>query len=94
MQPIRDCFPALLKEIARKPELALVVMQEMWPQIVGPKMAENLVPIGLAEGCLVLEAKSDEWSTCGDLNELVARTVNRYWGCRLIERIRLEIRQS
>jgi hypothetical protein len=83
-----------LKDIARKPELALVVMQEMWPQIVGARMAENLVPVGLAEGCLILEAKSDEWSTCNDLNVLVARTVNSFWGCRLIERIRLEIRQS
>jgi len=94
MRPLRDCFPVILKEIARKPELALILLQELWAEIVGEGVAENLAPVALDGGRLTLEARAEGWDSCTDLAPMIAGRVNAFWGCGLVERIRIVSRQS
>ena len=93
MRSFRDCLPAILKSTASRPEVAIVLMREMWPQIVGPELARNSEPVQLNGRTLIVRVVDPVWHAQADaLRELMIKVVNDQWGCALVERIQINLR--
>ncbi len=74
------------------PEVQLIFLRELWPQIVGSGVAANTRPVGLARGTLAVASTDALWAgQVGELEELLVRSVNRFWGRRLVERIEARV---
>lgn len=93
MRSLRDCLPAILKSAASRPEVAIIFIREMWPQIVGGELARNSEPVQLNGRELVVRVEDPVWKAQVEaLRPLMIKAVNDQWGCALIERIRIGLR--
>jgi predicted nucleic acid-binding Zn ribbon protein len=89
MRRVGDCFKGVLAAVGDDPEVQLIFLQELWPSIVGRGVAENTRPVGLSGTTLVVASADPVWvGQLGELEDLLVRSVNRFWGRRLVERIR------
>ena len=80
-----------LSQYAQDEEVGLIFLEELWPYIVGERMAEKVKPRRLQDGMLVVVADSEAWGReVGRLRERLARSVNDLWGCPLINRVQVE----
>ncbi len=93
MRSFRDCLPGILKTTVDRPDVVLVLIRELWPQIAGEELARNSEPIQLSGRTLTLAVDDAVWKTqLQELRPLIIRAINEQWGCRLIERIRINLR--
>ena len=93
MRSFQDCLPAVLKSVASRPEVALLLIRELWPQIVGPGLARNVEPVQLEGHRLVLQVGDPVWKAqVEELRSLIMSAINDRWGCRLVERIEVGFR--
>jgi hypothetical protein len=82
-----------LKSTASRPEVVIVFIRELWPQIVGAELARNSEPVQLHGRTLVVRVEDAVWkSQLETLRALMIRAVNNQWGCVLIERIQIRLR--
>ena len=61
MKELNTFFPKILHDASQDPEVAIVFLRELWPQIVGPKVAGRSRPEKLTERTLVLAVLDDTW---------------------------------
>jgi predicted nucleic acid-binding Zn ribbon protein len=95
MRRVDDCIKSVLAVAGDDPEVQLIFLRELWPQIVGPGVAENTRPVGLAGRTLEISAADPVWAgQLKDLEDPIVRSVNRFWGRRVVERIRARLRPS
>jgi hypothetical protein len=88
MDTIASYLPTILKSVVGDEEACLIFLQELWGQIVGEDLAKNTKPTSFGSGRLELRVPNQVWMRqLEELSPLIAKAVNRYWGCRLVERI-------
>ena len=82
---------SFLSQYAQDDEVGLIFLKELWPQIVGEKMAAKVKPWGLRGGLLLLLADSEAWGReVGQMKERLVRSVNELWGCPLVNKVKIE----
>lgn len=73
--------------------MVLVLIRELWPQIVGIELARNCEPTRFSGAKLFVAVDDVVWKTQVEaLRSLMIRAINDQWGCRLIERIEVVLR--
>lgn len=94
MQPIHIFLSSLLKEASKDPERTLIFLKELWPQIVGQEFSRKTQPTALSGNRLTLTVTDEAWLEEGrQLADTVRDSINRYWGTRLIEKLRFKLHQ-
>ncbi len=69
---------------------AVAVLMSQWAQIVGPELAEHVIPAGFDAAVLTLQADSTAWATqVRLLLPDVHRAVDARVGAGVVERIRI-----
>ena len=92
MENLDTFLPDFLRRIASDNDIALIFLKELWPQIVGKKMATNSRPLSLGKRKLLVAVPSEVWQ-----NELTAleatflSNINHYWRLSLVERIKFTL---
>jgi len=62
-RPIGEILPRVLGPRGLLPQLALVQLQQEWPQLVGPDIAAVARPRRLQQGTLIVGVASPTWMT-------------------------------
>ncbi len=84
-----------LKTMASDPEITLLFLQELWPQVVGEELARKTCPLGLDENKLVLGVQGEAWKKeLGRIRPLLIGSINRFWGMALVERIECQVHRG
>ena len=84
-----------LDRIASDEKIALIFLNELWPQIVGKDLASKSRPLALKDQELLLAVPSEVWvKELGQLGQMLVHAVNKYWNLRLIEKINFEVRPT
>lgn len=91
MREINGFFPAFLKELKDRPEIACLFLEELWSDIVGDRVAKHCVPKRLSGSLLIVRVHDPAWQqNLLELIPLMQKSINRFWGCSLVRKIRLE----
>ncbi len=91
MKELNTFFPKILHDASQDPEVAIVFLRELWPQIVGPKVAGRSRPEKLTERTLVLAVLDDTWRReLEKMSGILVSAVNSFWKRRLVERIAIK----
>ncbi len=88
MESLSKFLPGFLRRIASDNGIALIFLQELWPQIVGKEMAAHSRPLSLGKKTLLISVPSEVWQN--ELTELTSTllgNINNYWQLSLVERI-------
>ena len=88
MESLSTFLPGFLRRIASDNGIALIFLQELWPQIVGKEMAAHSRPLSLGKKTLLISVPSEVWQN--ELTELTSTllgNINNYWQLSLVERI-------
>ena len=93
MQSLISCVPrSFIQSIEGDRDVAVMFLQELWPRIVGEEIARNTEPVGLSRETLTVRAYSAVWANqLAGLRSMMIGSINKFWGGRLIETIRLEV---
>jgi predicted nucleic acid-binding Zn ribbon protein len=93
MESLISCVPrSFLSSIQDDDEVAIVFLKELWVHIVGQELARNSEPANLVDKALEIRVSSPVWAKqLRTLQNLLIRSINRFWGVRLVETIRLDI---
>lgn len=93
MQSLGQILPEFLKEIVDDEELCLIFLTELWPRLVGERVARRSRPLSLRAKRLRVAVFNEGWGR--ELEPLIPgiiQSVNAYWRSTLIERIAFEFR--
>jgi hypothetical protein len=90
MERAGEFLSAALRRM-RDPEAARTWLKATWPKLVGDAMAAHIRPSAYAKGVLRIEADSREWQKQTEsMNQEICDRVNRSWGSRLVNEIRVD----
>ena len=93
MQSLSGLLPSFLREFSRDPDATLAFLEELWPQVVGEQVARRTRPVALRDGRLICSVPNEHWrAQLESMRPLLVRSVNGFWGCRLIDRIEFQSR--
>ena len=71
-------------------DTCLIVLAELWPQIVGPEVAPHSQPHRLRRGRLVLAVSNNLWrAELSSMEPLLIQAVNQFWARNLVKAIEL-----
>ena len=62
-QPLSKALERLVAEQGWQDQSAVAVLMSEWAQIVGPDLADHVVPVAFQDGELTLQAESTAWAT-------------------------------
>jgi predicted nucleic acid-binding Zn ribbon protein len=83
---------ALLGERPWRTGLAVGELARRWPDVVGPRLAQESRPSSLESGVLVVKASSAAWATqIGFLAEQVAARANEVMGQAVVASVRVAV---
>jgi len=90
-QPLADALDRLVRDQGWQDQTAVAVLMGDWAQVVGPDLADHVVPIAFSEGELSLQADSTAWATqvrllLPDLH----RSIDARVGAGVVTRIRIQ----
>ena len=80
MKNLKQLIPSILKQVPDDPETRLVFLQNLWPKIVGPELADKCRPKVLQGSKLILYTSSDQWRlSLHEMRGLLVTSINRFW---------------
>ena len=92
MESLNTFLPDFLRRIASDNDIALIFLQELWPQIVGREMAANSRPLSLEKKRLLVAVPSEVWQNeLTGLKPTFLSNINDYWQLSLVERIKFTV---
>lgn len=95
MKSVGSVLSLFLDRIASDEEIALIFLNELWPQIVGKDLASKSRPLALKNQKLLMAVPSEIWvRELTQLRQMLVHAVNKYWNLRLIEKIDFEVRST
>ncbi len=93
MKSVGSVLSHFMDTIASDEEIALIFLQELWPQTVGKDLASKSRPLTLKDKRLLLAVPSQIWvKELTGLRQMLIQAVNKYWHRRLIEAVDFEVR--
>jgi hypothetical protein len=92
VKPAGEFMKQVLARVMEDPEAALLLLQELWPEMVGTELARFTRPLRWDGRNLVVAVPGEVWvhHLC-ELEHLFVDRVNGYWHRPLVETIRFEI---
>ncbi len=90
MQHLASFFPALLRKASADPEVALIFLQELWPQLAGADLARKCSPQSLKKKTLIIRVHDPTWERelqSPQIQKLLLGRICAFWKRRIIERI-------
>ena len=82
----------LIRSIEGDEEIVAIFLRELWPQIVGEELASRTEPAVLTRKVLSVRVPSALWATqLADLRTMIIRSINSFWGIRVVESIKWEV---
>jgi predicted nucleic acid-binding Zn ribbon protein len=88
MKNLSTFLPGFLRHIASDSGVALIFLQQLWPQIVGKELAANSRPLRLGKKKLLVAVPSEIWQNeLTGLKPTFLSKINDYWQLSLVERI-------
>ena len=97
MQRPNRYFSDILRKAADDPEVALIFLKELWPQLVGAELSRKCSPHLLKKKTLIVRVADAVWEKQlqePDFVEIILSKVNSFWERRLIERISPQLHPS
>ncbi len=92
MKSVGSVLSHFLDRIASDEKIALIFLNELWPQIVGEDLASKSRPLALKDQKLLLAVPSEIWlKELTQLRQMLIHAVNKYWNLCLIEEIDFEV---
>lgn len=92
MKSINTLLSHFIDKIASDEKVALIFLDELWPQMVGEDLASKSRPRALRDKRLLLAVPSEVWvEELTQLRQMLVRAVNEYWNLQLIEKIEFEV---
>lgn len=93
MKSINSLLSHFIDRIASDEKVALIFLNELWPQIVGKDLASKSRPLALRDKRLLLAVPSEVWvKELTQLRQMLVHAVNKYWNFHLIEKVDFEVR--
>lgn len=81
----------VLARVMEDPEATLVLLQELWPEMVGEDLARFTRPVRWDGQRLVINVPGEVWvHHLSDFQQLFAERINRYWRRPLVETIHFQ----
>ncbi len=94
-EPVSRHFSHILRRTAEDPQVALIFLRQLWPQIVGKPLAPKTAPLRLEKGVLQVAIPSAAWKQqLAPMKGMISRRINESWGLKLVEKIELKIHLS
>ena len=73
-------------------DVVIMFLKELWPRVVGEEIARNTEPVRFTEDMLAVRVYSAVWANqLAGLRSMMIDSINKFWGGRLVETIRLEV---
>ena len=95
MKSINTLLSRFIDKIASDEKVALIFLNELWPEMVGEELASKSRPLALRDKRLLLAVPSKVWvEELTQLREMLVGAVNKYWNLQLIEKIDFEVRRT
>ena len=80
MKSLKQLIPSILRQVPDDPETRLVFLQNLWPKIVGPEVADKCRPKVLEGSNLIIHTPSDQWRlSLYEMRGLLVASINRFW---------------
>ncbi len=94
MRSLSGLLPGFLQGLSGDPEATLAFLEELWLRVVGEQVARRTRPVALRGGRLTCSVPHEGWrDQLESMRPLLIRSINGFWGCRLIDRIEFESHQ-
>jgi len=93
MQSLVSCVPRrFIQSIEGDKDVVIMFLKELWPRVVGEEIARNTEPVRLTGEALAVRVNSAVWANqLAGLRSMMIGSINKFWGGRLVETIRLEV---
>jgi predicted nucleic acid-binding Zn ribbon protein len=91
MRETGQILRGILDSMTDRPEVLLVFLEELWPQLAGEELARHVRPMALSGGVLRLAVPDKVWAEqlkC--LSPLLLSRINGFWGRSVVETIDFE----
>lgn len=93
MKSINTLLSHFIDKIASDEKVALIFLNELWPEMVGKDLASKSRPLALRDKRLLLAVPSEVWvEELTQLRQMLVRAVNKHWNLHLVEKIDFEVR--
>lgn len=80
-----------LDRVGDEEERILIVLRELWPNIVGTELARHTSPESLSEGVLIIRVPSGVWRTeLLRVRPEILRATNEFWRRSIVSRIEFQ----
>lgn len=92
MQHLASFFPELLRKASSDPEVVLIFLRRLWPQLAGAELARKCMVQDFKGKTLIIRVLDPVWERelgSVELQEILRSRINSFWRQRLIERIAL-----
>ena len=88
-------LPDLLRRISSDDHVTIIFLKELWPQIVGEKMAINSRPLSLQKKELLVAVHSEAWKKeLTGFEATLVSNINNYWRFPLVKRVQFTVGSS
>ena len=88
MRKIAAVIPEVLREVSSNEEVALIFLEELWPQFAGESLAKRTNPCSLKNKILIVRVQDENWKDqLLHYRQVLKKSINEFWGIRLVKGI-------